>query len=223
MSHTYKDKIGRPCQGVKMGLNLGDYVEGDRLMSSAKGVFIFEMRDARTGELLAFWEKPNVITLDAGIMAARLFRNSMEPNAGSNNGLRMLAIGTGATGNILSPDAPQNTQRKLNNQIARRAFSSAQFRDGDGVAVNYPTNIVDFTTTFGETVAVGPLNEMGLVSPFSSNQAVTNWINNGTGTGTAYDQTIDVSSKDLLANYLTFSVISKAATAIVTITWRLTF
>lgn len=224
MARIFRDTLSSPSQGVKMGLNMGTYIENNSLLALAKGELVFEMVDAKTGEQLASFVKKNVITKDAGILAARLFRNSLEPNALQNNGLMMLAIGTGATGNLLSPDAPQNTQRKLNNQLARRAFSSAQFRDEDGIAVNYPTHIVDFTTTFAEAVAVGPLNEMGLVSPFSSNPALPNWIDNGPGTGTpTYDPTIDVSSSDLLANYLTFGVISKPNTAILTITWRLTF
>ena len=215
MAKLFREILDTPGQGVKMALNLGTYVENGSILSSAKGTFIFDMRDAETGEQLAHFVKDNVITKDAGILAARLFRNSMEPNAAQN---------TGATGNLLSPDAPQNTQRKLNNQIARRAFSSAQFRDADGVAVNYPTHIVDFTATFGQGVAVGPLNEMGLLAPYDPSTSVTNWIDNGPGTGTpSYDPTIDVSNKDLLANYLTFGVVTKPNLAILTLTWRLTF
>ncbi len=182
------------------------------------GNVIFEMRGTG-GNLLAYWEKPNIITKDAGILAARLFKNSLEPISSRNNGLHMLAIGTGATGNILSPDAPMDTQRKLNTEIARKPFSSVQFRNQDGVAVSYPTNIVDFTATFGESEAVGPLNEMGLVSTYSTNPFETNPIENGPHD---YDPSIDVSDKDLLANYLTFGVVTKGA-AVVTITWRFTF
>ena len=218
-----QDRIKPAREGVKMGLNLGVYRE---LMSIGpkKGIFILDMRDSKTGRQLAYWEKENLITLDAGILAARLFRNSQDPNPGQNNGLKMLGVGTGATGNILSPDAPQPQQRKLNTEIARKAFSSAQFRNGSGVAVAYPTNIVDFTTTFGDSEAVGPLNEMGLMSPYSSNPLIKNQINNGPGTPTPiYDPTIDVTYLDLMANYLTFSVCTKPSTAVLTITWRLSF
>ena len=134
----------------------------------------------------------------------------------------MLAVGTGATGNILNPDAPQPEQRALNVEICRKLFVATQFRDGDGVAVAYPTNIVDFTTTYGEAEAVGPLNEMGLLSTHSLNEGVTNSIPPQFG-GDNYDPTFDVTEYDLMANYLTFSVVTKPATAILTITWRLTF
>jgi hypothetical protein len=178
------------------------------------------MRDARTGKRLVYWEKHNVITLDGGILAARLFKDSQFPKTGQNNGVTMLAIGTGATGNLLNPDAPQEGQRKLNNEISRKPFSNTQFRNADGVAVAYPTNIVDFTATFGEGEAVGPLNEMAVMSAYSANPEIKNPINNGP---TDYDPTIDVTSKDLFANYLTYAVISKPSTATLALTWRFTF
>lgn len=214
----HHEKIKAPNQGIKLGLGLSHMETA--FLGGAEGVFIFDMRDAKTGEQLHYFEKKNIITKDAGILAARLFRNSLDPSAVQNNGLTMLAVGTGATGNLLSPDAPQSTQRKLNTEIARKTFSSVQFRNASGVAVAYPTNIVDFTTVYGEAEAVGPLNEMGLMSTASMNPATTNPINNGP---VGYDATIDVTGKDLMANYLTFSVVSKPATATLAITWRLTF
>jgi hypothetical protein len=226
MARPYREQIRQINQGMKMSLNLGTFVEPGMVASTAHGRFIFDMRDAKTGQSMVYFEENNCLTLDCGILAARLFRNSLEPVAGTstNKGLTMLSIGTGATGNLLSPDAPQPEQRKLNNQVCRKAFSSAQFRDANGVAVSYPTNVVDFTTTFSESEANGPLNEMGVVATYSSNAAVANWIDNGPGTLTpVYDPTIDVSAKDLLANMLTFGCIVKPATAILTITWRLSF
>jgi hypothetical protein len=207
-------------QGVKMALNMGTLEESG--LMKAHGRFIFDMRDAKTGEQLAYFEKDNVLTLDCGILAARLFRNSLDPVVGTstNKGITHLDIGSGATGNILAPDAPQPEQRKLNTRLARKAVTT-QFRSDAGAAVAYPTHIVDFTTTYSESEAVGPLNEMGLVSAY--NNAGFNDINNGAGTVDPYDATISVSAKDLLANYLTFGVITKPATAILTITWRLTF
>lgn len=217
---NFKDRMEAVVShGVKMGMGI---LHKDIFTTSlsAKGTFLVDMRDGRTGVQLLCWEKTNIIVRDAGILAARLFKDSTEPNAGVNNGLKMLAVGTGATGSILSPDAPQATQRALNTELARKAFSSSVFRNLDGVAVSIPTNIVDFTTTFSESEAVGPLNEMAVISPYSDNPAVTNPILNGPA---SYDPTIDVSALDLMANYLTFPVISKPSTAILSITWRLTF
>ena len=207
----HSERMNRTRQAVKMGMLLPGM---ERVCYPYEGKVIFHMTDGTSGDVLAHFEKDNIIVLDAGLVAAAHFKGEM------SGGVKMLAIGTGATGNLLSPDAPQNTQRKLNNEITRKAFSSTTYRTAEGVAVSYRTNIVDFTTTFGESEAVGALNEMGLLVPYSLNPATTNPINNGP---TNYDASIDTEGLDLLCNYLSFSVISKPATAVLAITWRLTF
>jgi len=132
----------------------------------------------------------------------------------------MLTVGTGARGSLLNPDAPDARQRALEAEIGRKVFASVVYRDSDGGASAIPTNVVDFTTTFGEAEAVGPLNEMGLVSPLSDNPNVKTPVE---AVFPEYDGTVDVSAHDILINYLTFPVMSKPSTAILTITWRLTF
>lgn len=181
----------------------------------ARGEFFVEMTD-KDGNTTISFSKKNVITYDAGILAARLCKNPAEPAHGFN----MLAVGTGATGNILSPDAPDRRQRKLNSEIERKGFSSSTFRNVSGVAVGYPTNIVDFTTIFGPSEAIGPLTEMGIVSTISDNPSILNPNPNSFPTR---DTTIDISIYDVLCNYLTFPVISKPAGSNLTITWRITF
>lgn len=215
----FREQMEQARTAVKVGMELKHH-EQVGLTGNAKGTFIIEMWDADTGEILHRQVKDNIITYDAGILAARLFRNSLDPSSTQSNGVTMLAVGTGATGNLLSPDAPQQGQRRLNNEIARKAFSSSTYRNGSGVAVSYPTHIVDFTTVFGESEAVGPLNEMGLMSTASLNPTIKNPITNGP---TDYDNSIDVTGKDLMVNYLTFSVVTKPANAVLAITWRLTF
>lgn len=195
-------------------LGMGMAQEDSWVSKPPVGVFIFDMRDGQTGEQLHYFEKKNIITLDAGIAAAAHFKGDL------TGGLKMLAVGTGATGALLSPDAPQASQRALNNEIERKAFASTTYRNSDGVAVSYPTNIVDYTVTFAESEAVGALNEMGLLVPASINPSVKNPILNGP---TDYDASIDVRDFDLMVNYLTFAVVSKPATAVLSITWRLTF
>lgn len=209
----HREYMRKSRAAMNWGMTL-KYADGPGF-APKKGTFIFDMRDAKTGEQLVYWEKDNIITLDAGILGASLYTG----NAVNPLGLRMLAVGTGATGPILTPDAPTNVQRSLNNEIERKAFSSTQYRNASGVAVSYRTNIVDYTTTFTEAEAVGPLNEMGLISPFSNNPAITNPI----PTTPVYDSTVDVTGKDLLANYITYGVIVKPATAILSLSWRLTF
>jgi len=207
-----KDRMTQPREAFKFGMGAR---YADQFVAP-QGEFIMEMRDARTGEVLHYSKRKNIITLDAGIQAARYFRDKDEPANSAN----MLAIGTGATGALLSPDAPDNRQRKLNAEIARKTFSSTTFRDSGGNAVSIPTNIVDFTCTFAEAEAVGALTEMGIVSTISANPLITNLNPNSFPTR---DVTVDLSLYDVFINYLTFPVISKPSTAIFTITWRLTF
>jgi len=217
MPKVIHENIKKVRTGFKVGM--GHRYSEPSLMTVQGHVF-FEMRDARTNELQLQRDKKNVVTLDAGLLVARLMKDPNEPA----HGINMLAVGTGALGAVLNPDAPSNNQRRLNNEIARKPFSETTFRDANGAAVEIPTNVVDFTTIYGESEAVGPLNEMGLLSTISDNTAVQNLNPNFAGQGgQPYDPTIDVTNYDSFCNYLTFSVISKPATSILTITWRLSF
>ena len=210
----FRDRIHRASEAFKFAMRAFHH---DTVPTRAvRGDVFLEMRDARTGRLLHKWEKRNLIVSDASIFAARLFKDKDEPANSAN----MLAIGSGATGSILSPDAPDARQRKLNSEIARKAWSSTVFRDAGGNASAVPTNIVDFTCTFGEAEAVGALTEMGILSTISSNPLVTN---SNPDVFPARDVTRDLTTYDTLVNYLPFPVISKPSTAILGITWRLTF
>jgi hypothetical protein len=185
-----------------------------------KGRVIVDLVDSRTHQPLHHWEKDNVVTLDASLLVAALVKDPNEPA----HGINMLSVGTGALGAALNPDSPTNEQRRLNNEIARKSFAETTFRDANGAASAIRTKVVDFTTIFGESEAVGPLNEMGLLSTISDNTAEQNLNPNAAGQGgQAYDPAIDTSQYDVLCNYLTFGVISKPPTSILTITWRLTF
>lgn len=208
-----KEKFPTPRNQVTVGMAL-NYAERAGVL--AKGEVFIRVEDARTGDLLQEVHQPNVITLDASILAAILFR---DPSS-RTNGANMLAVGTGATGALLSPNAPDPAQRKLNAEIARKPWSSVVFRDALGNAVAIPTNIVDFTCTFDEGEAVGPINEMGLLSTISNNPLVKNQNPN---TYPTRDTTLDLTLYDILVNYITASVISIPATARFSVTWRITF
>lgn len=217
MPKVIRENIRQARTGFKLGM--GHRYQEPSLLTVEGHVF-FQMVDARTGEIQLKQDQKNVVTLDAGLLVARLMKDPQEPA----HGINMLAVGTGALGSVLNPDAPTNQQRRLNNEIQRKTFSETTFRDANGAAVAIPTNVVDFTTIYGESEAVGPLNEMGLLSTISDNTTIKNDNPNFAGQGgQPYDPTVDVADYDILVNYLTFSVISKPATSILTITWRLTF
>jgi hypothetical protein len=212
-----RDTIKQLRTGFKWGL--GSQHEEPNLFQ-VKGRVMFDLVHAKTLEPIEYWEKDNVVTLDASLLVAALVKNPKEPA----NGINMLAVGTGALGASLNPDAPSNAQRRLNNEISRKSFSETTFRDANGAASAIRTKVVDFTTIFGESEAVGPLNEMGLISTISNNSGIQNLNPNAAGQGgQAYDPAVDTSQYDVLCNYLTFGVISKPPTSILTITWRLTF
>lgn len=187
----------------------GYYIRGD--------VFI-RLRDGKTGELHEERELRNLVVLDASILIARLMKDNAEPP----KGIFVLAVGTGDIGwNPMSPPAPTNTQRALYSEITRKTFSNTQFIDGGGAPVAYPTKVVDFTTIYTESEAVGPLVEMGLVGGnISTNMAVRNPVSPPNGT---YDPTVDLTAFETLVNYLTFPVVNKPATSTMEIVWRLSF
>lgn len=211
-----RDQFRRPGEEAKIGLHLP--FASALALGNAKGEVFIEMADAATGKVLHKDHLQNVITLDASILVAMLCR---DPSS-RTHGMNMLAVGTGALGATLSPDAPDPRQRRLNAEanFGRKPWSSTTFRDASGNAVAIPTNIVDFTATFDESEAVGPLNEMGILSTISAN---VNTKNPNPDVFPNRDVTRDLTQYDILCNYLTFSVITKPNTARLTITWRITF
>lgn len=215
MANIMRDRFNRPGETANVGLALAQAALLG-INEKAKGEVFIQMVDGGTGEVIHDSHHQNVITADASILAAMLFKDPTTRPLGAN----MLAIGTGATGALLSPDAPDPDQRKLNAELSRKPWSSTTFRDASGNAVAIPTNIVDFTATFDEAEAVGPLNEMGIMATVSANPLIQNLNPN---TYPVRDVTVDISGLDVLINYLTFSVISKPSTARLTITWRITF
>lgn len=164
-------------------------------------------------------ERRNLVVLDASILIARLVKNNSE----TPHGLFALAVGSGDIGwNPMSPPAPTNTQRALYSEITRKTFSNTTFiNPSDGSPVAYPTKVVDFTTIFTESEAVGPLVEMGLLGGnVDSNMLIRKPVSPANG---SYNAAVNLTNYDTLFNYLTFKVVNKPATSTFEITWRLTF
>lgn len=182
-----------------------------------QGELFLECKDSITGEVQRLHWK-NVITTDASILVARLIKDSLEPP----HGAFALAVGGGDSGwDLQHPPAPTVNQRALYSELSRKTFTSTQFVNASGTPVAYPTHVVDFTTTFTESEAVGPWVEMGIIGGnVSSNMSVRNPVSPPNGT---YDPTVDLTLYETLINYLTFPVINKPATSTYTLTWRLTF
>lgn len=199
----------------------GDEYEGAAAESGGykiRGDVFITLRDASTGEVQEEREHRNLVVRDASILIARLVKNNQEPPFGAY----ALAVGTGDVGwNVMAPPAPTNTQRALYSELARKTFSSTTFVDSSGAPTAIPTNIVDFTTTFSESEAVGPLVEMGLIGGnISTNLATRNPVSPPNG---PYNPAVDLTGRETLLNFLTFAVINKPPTSTLSITWRLTF
>lgn len=194
----------------------GQYKEDARIQ--IRGDVFITMRDGETGVVQAYREKRNIVVKDASILIARLVKDSQEPPKGAY----VLAVGSGDTGwDPMNPPAATDTQRALYSEITRKTFSNTQFVDAGGIPVGYPTHVVDFTTVYTESEAVGPLVEMGLIGGnISTNLAVKNPVSPPNG---AYDPIVDLTSYETLLNYLTFPVVNKPATSTLEITWRLSF
>ena len=152
------------------------------------------------GKVIKEYHDSNIIVNTASILIARLLKDNHEPDGG----ITYLAVGTGAVGwNLQNPPQPTNTQTQLNAELARKAFSTNDITFVDpstGNPTTTPTNIVDFTATFAETEAVGPLVEMGLFGGDA-----TDLPNSGTE-----------------VNYRTFPVINKTNSMTLTIIFRIT-
>lgn len=178
------------------------------------GHFSITVRDI-DGTVLDHREIPNLIVYDAGILAAYQLTA-----ASPSRLITMLAIGSGATGPVGNPDAADPRQRSLNNEIARKAFSTVSYVDATGATAAVPTHVVDYSVTFGVGEAVGALTEMSLIAPFDSDPLVTT---PNPDVFPAYDDTRDIANYDVIVNYATFPVVNKPVNATLSITWRLTY
>jgi hypothetical protein len=216
----FKDKFKKAQDFVRMALHFKH--QDAYHCRGIKGEIFWEMNDTKTGEITK-GKLNNIVTLDASILIARLMKSTAIPYTSEPRfGIYALAVGTGNVGwDPLDPPAGTSTQRSLENEIARKQIASTDFIDGTGAISGIPTNVVDFTTTFSESEAVGTLVEMGLLGgDVDTNMAIQNPIIPPNG---PYDATVDVTGKDTLVNYLTFGAITKPASSTFSWTWRLSF
>lgn len=215
-----RDTFHKIADAGNFGLHIR---ESDTYRSVLSGMIFWELRDGKTGELQDSGSWKNIVTLDASILIARLLKSTPTPNVSEPRfGCYALAVGTGDVGwDLQNPPVATVSQRSLYNEIARKQLQVSEYVDAEGVISGIPTNIIDFTTTYSESEAVGPLVEMGILGgDIDTNMANRNPILPPNG---IYDATVDVTGKDMLSNYKTFKVLNKPPTSTLGFTWRFTF
>ncbi len=192
---VFNENVRKTEENFKVGFKM-KYPEN---ITALKGEYWIKLFD-RQHQLLVERHNNNIIVNTASVLIARLLKDNAEPSGG----ITYLAMGTGGVGwNLQNPPQPTTSQTQLENEIARKAFTTEDvtFVDPDtGNPTIVPTNVVDFTATFAETEAVGPLVEMGLFGGDA-----TDLLNSGTE-----------------VNYRTFPVINKTNSMTLTIIFRIT-
>jgi len=150
------------------------------------------------GALVKELTQSNIIVNTASILIARLLKDSSEPT----NGISYLAVGSGnSSWNLLDPPAPTTSQTLLENEFYRKAIEFTTFVDPTTAEpTEIATNIVDYSVTFSESEAVGPIMELSLFGGDATDE---------TGSGT-------------MVNWRTFPVISKTNTMTLTVIFRIT-
>lgn len=134
--------------------------------------------------------------------ASNFMAKRMRPGASWGAGITHLELGTGVgTGTTQAPQVEDVNQTALRVPLARKAISSWTYLDAGGNATASETNVVQITTTFTDTEAIGAIVEMGL---FGGDATITN--------GSGY-----------MFNYKVFPVWNKQSGMQLTVIWKLTF
>jgi len=156
------------------------------------------MKAYENGVLVHDYHKSNIIVNTASILIARLLKDNTEPT----KGISYLAVGSGASGwNPFDPPAPTTSQTLLESEFERKAIELTTFVNPEtGEPTTVDTNIVDYSVTFGEAEAVGPIMEMSLFGGDATSER---------NTGT-------------MVNWRTFPVINKTNSMTLTIIFRIT-
>lgn len=134
--------------------------------------------------------------------ASRFMAKRMRPSESWGGGIQYLEVGTGVgTGTTQVPQKESVDQEKLRQALIRKKITSWTYVDADGKPTATETNVLQLSTTFDKTEAVGAIVEMGLFGGDATDEL-----------GSGY-----------MFNYKTFPVWNKAEGMSLTIVWKLTF
>lgn len=134
--------------------------------------------------------------------ASNLIAKRMIPGTSWGAGIGYLEVGTGVgTGTTQAPQSEDLTYTTLRTALARRAIDTWTYLDATGNATVSETNVVQYTTTFQDTEAIGAIVEMGL---FGGDASAT--------LGSGY-----------MLNYKVFPVWNKQSGMKLTVIWNITY
>lgn len=181
---------------IRQTLRLAGVIREHEETPSLKGKLFLKAYEG--GELVYEYESPNVIVNTASVLIARLLKDSSEPTAG----ISYLAVGSGnSSWDLFDPPAPTTSQTRLENEFYRKAVDYKTFVHPEtGEPTTSQTNIVDYSTSFSEAQAVGPIVEMSLFGGDATAE-----LNTGT-----------------MVNWRTFPVVNKTASMTLTVIFRIT-
>jgi len=184
------------CNMVRNMFKLQAGVRHEEFAGQLKGQLILKAYE--DGKLVHEYTKHNIIVNSASILIARLLKDNDEPT----NGISYLAVGSGNAGwDLFDPPAPTTSQTRLENEFYRKAIDYSTFVHPEtGEPTTVYTNIVDYSVTFGESEAVGPIVELSLFGGDATSE-----LNSGT-----------------MVNWRTFPVINKTSTMTLTVIFRIT-
>ncbi len=184
------------CRSISNQLRMAFEMKEREGLAGLKGKLILRAYDG--GTLVREIEQDNIIVNVASILIARLLKDNEEPT----NGISYLAVGSGSgSWDLFDPPAPTTSQTQLENEFYRKAIDFSTFVHPEtGEPTTVQTNIVDYSVTFSESQAVGPIVEMSLFGGDATTE-----LNSGT-----------------MVNWRTFPVINKTSTMTVTVIFRIT-
>jgi len=184
---------------VRNLMHLGCSIKEKENLRGLRGELTLKVYDtSQNGKLVYEYHQSNIIVNTASILIARLLKDNDEPD----KGISYLGVGSGnAEWDLFDPPAPTTSQTRLENEFARKAIDLATFvHPESGEPTTVYTNIVDYSVSFGEGEAVGPIVEMGLFGGEATAE-----LNTGT-----------------MVNWRTFPVINKTSTMTLTVIFRIT-
>lgn len=162
---SYAEVVGRPKGFIRAVRHVGDPVVLPWHMLDPDIPPVdsrFGVLDLSKVEIVGDWRDPNTIVNQSAVLQVQ----RMAPGNQGTAGIGYLALGNGpGTGTLSAPEGESLAYKTLRSEFARKAITSWTYVDSNGSPVATPPDgvgIIQLTTTFSATEAIGNICEMGL-------------------------------------------------------------